>query len=291
MSRSDEREKMIVLRHAGRSYIRKNYGSAIQWHQSPVPSSRVGLYINDKHPSEFAVAAGDDDYLEIVGDITSVEKRFAPRRVAVSYKARPEFAESLKAPLSVAEYGAMDEERRDILYEPVYREEIVPPQPFPFDVLDIDAKPRTFPEGVTVTVPDYLRRFKTTWHTLPCQFSNKALFTRLAAAARAETRGKPHFDVSVHDNIFTISVSAKVKVTGFPTALSFNVLHFSEDGRWGQRLPTIIGNNLDDLMKNVDAWIAAQVEMIRNVHTPKVCPCCARKMPKGSTVVMPAGRH
>lgn len=291
MSNPDERERMIVLRHGGRSYVRSDYGSAVYWNSSGALTSGTGLHINGRPAKSWPIAVGDPNYHEIEGEVTDVEIRRAPKRTVVSYKARPEFADALKAPLNVEEYRAYDSERAELLYEPVYREEPIDPTPFPFEVMDLEAAPREFPEGVLVTVPDYLRRFRTTWHSLPCQYDPKKLHPRLVEAARAEAQGKAHFTVSVHDSLWNVKVSASVKVTGFPGSFGFEIFQYDIEGRYGLRYPTLTAPNLDALMAGVDAWIAARVQQMRDVHTPSECPCCGQKTPKGSTLVVPNGRR
>src|SRR5690606_20206127 len=111
----------------------------------------------------------------------------------------------------------LDEVRRGF-YRPIYREDPVPNAPLDVRVIDIDCKPRTFPAGVMVTVPDYLKRMKNTWHTLPCYLDPKVLYSRLVEAVRAECE-KPDakrigFGIAAYDNITSLRVEAGFALHG-----------------------------------------------------------------------------
>lgn len=251
--------------------------------------------INGTPSNEFPRAVGDPEYIVVKGDVKSMELVKPPVRTLIHYEVKDEFADlAPRAPLSVEEYGNLDEVRQGF-YRPVYREDPVPNAPFDIRVTDIDCKPRTFPAGVMVTVPDYLRRLKNTWHTLPCYLDQKVLYTRLVAAVRVEC-AKPEakrigFNISAYENIAALTVSAGFSLHGIAHRYSFNVLSWSSDGRHGNALPKIHGDNLDDLEVKVAKWIDEQLQLLRNVHSPKDCPCCGGKLPKGKVVTLPAGRR
>lgn len=292
MRNPDERNSMVVLRHAGWSYVRCDYGSAVYMRTPGDRSTETGLFINGRSALTYPICRGDENYREIKGDVKSVQIISRPRSVVVSYVARPEFAESLKAPLSVLEYEALPEERRELLYQPVTRQELVAPVDFAFEVIDLDAKPRAFPPGVLVTVPDYLRRYRTNWHGLPCEMSGAAVFKRIVEAVKAEVKDKPHFSLTHYENICTLTVSTSIVLANFPAQkISFDIISLRGD-RDRAPVPAITGSNLDDLMENVDACVAKYVKALSNIHSPTVCPCCARKLTKDTPrVVLPAPRR
>jgi hypothetical protein len=156
-------------------------------------------------------------------------------------------------------------------------------------VIEVDGVPRAFPDGVQVTDPGYLGTFKALWHTLPCQLLPTALFKRLAEAVKQETAGKPHFDVTIYENIGVLRVTANIKLHGIPKALSVTLIDYAQERRHGNgQIPTIVGKTLDDLEANVSKWIGGHRDLIKAVHTPKECPCCGTKTKKGSALVLPA---
>lgn len=288
----DEREKMTVLQHAGRSYVRCDYNSAVYYHTASGQGAiATGLFINGKHARSYPVSCGDDDYLEIKGAVMRVEKRLFPKSIVVSYEANAEFT-GIKTPISIDEYKVIDSDRASLLYHPVHRNEPQDPIPFPFETLDLDTVPKKFPEGVLVTVPDYLRRVRSTWHTLPCQFDPKHLFKLLVEAVGEEIKGKPHFTSTVYDHNHSITVAARVDVHGFPKNMGVSIFTYSFDGSYStSRLPTLAGDDLAKLMAHVEAWIQRHRQMIRDIHTPTACPCCGQKVPKGMTLVTASPRR
>lgn len=277
------RDHLIGLRHKGKTYVPNSY----RYGQSVIGNYGESLFINGVRAKSLPHAVGDSDYSVVDGDIESVERRFSPKRIVVSYEARGEFLDAVRTPITLEEYAALNEERRDILYAPVVREEPQDPQTFPFTVVDVDASPRTFPENVTVTVPDYLRTFKSIWHTLPCQMTPQGIFKRLLPLVREAVKDKRHFQLETHESIETFTLRCVIRVKGFDYDLKFDVLKFCKDGRFGQQTPAVQGKNLDDLMMNVEAWMATQLAKIEAIHTPKLCPCCGHKLPKGSDVILP----
>ena len=251
--------------------------------------------INGVPSTDFPRAVGDPEYIVVKGDVKSIELAKPPVRTLIHYEVKEEFADlAARAPLSVDEHKALDEVRQGF-YRPVYREDPVPNAPLNIRITDIDCKPRTFPAGVMVTVPDYLRRMKNTWHTLPCYLDQKALYSRLVTAVRAECE-KPEakrigFNITAYENITSLTVTAGFALHGINHQYSFNVLNWSGDGRYGGSLPKIHGDNLDDLNAKVDQWIDGQLQLLRNIYSPKDCPCCGGKLPKGKVVTLPARRR
>lgn len=279
-------EPVHVLWHDGVSYVEHDK------YRSKLGGYDFVAHINGKPYTDFKPAVGDENYLAVKGPVKTIRKHFKPKRVVVHYVARPEFADAIKAPLSVAEYEGLDEDRRAVIYEAVYREDPVAPVDLPFVVTDLDCAPRTFPEGVKVTVPAYLKRMRNTWHTLPCILEKEGLFKRLADAVLVECKGKPHFEVTHYDNIQTLTVYANVKVEGFHQEFRFKVMDWSGEGRHGGRIPpTITGANLDDLKAKVEGWVNGQLDLLRSIHKPTHCPCCTRKLPRDSNVVVGIGRR
>ncbi|TAA54588.1 hypothetical protein [Shinella sp. JR1-6] len=282
--------RIVVFRHAGHSYVQKKQGGG--YHNAGLTGYGYTAHINGKACTDFPDAIGDENFVDVVGDITSIAAHYPQRKVITHYVPRPEFTDTVKGPLSIAEYSALNEDRREVIYQPAYRMEDVPPRPMEYVVYEVDAAPRKFPPGVMITVPDYLRRYRNVWHTLPCFMEKKELFTRLADAVVAETKNRSHFKVGDHRNIGSLSVDAAVKVQGFPQEFSFRILRWGLTNDYGNTIvPQIQGDNLDDLLAKVGAWIGEQVERVRLVHSPVNCPCCGRKLPKDTKVVVAAGRR
>lgn len=251
--------------------------------------------INGKPSNEYPRAVGDAEYIVVKGDVKSIELAKDPVRTLIHYEVKDEFSDlAPRAPLSVEEFQNLDEVRQGF-YRAIYREDPVPNLPLGVNIIDIDCKPRTFPAGVMVTVPDYLRRMKNTWHILPCYLDPKELYARLVASVRAEC-AKPDakrigFGITCYDNITSLTVTAGFSLHGIDHRYSFNVLNWSADGRHGAALPKIHGDNLDDLNVKVDQWIDGQLQLLRNIYSPKDCPCCGGKLPKGKVVTLPASKR
>lgn len=251
--------------------------------------------INGFPSNQYERAIGDSEYIVVKGDVTSMELAKSPIRTLIHYEVKDGYTDlATKVPLSVEEFSGLDEVRKNF-YNPVYREDAVPNDPFDIKIIDIDCQPKTFPTGVSVTVPDYLMRLKNTWHALPCQLDNKVLYHRLLAAVQDEiANGKAPagtFIVTSYDNIGSLTVKAGFKLHGFDFEYSFDVINVSTDGRYGATLPKVHGDNLDDLNKNVTEWIAAKIELMRAITQPKECPCCGGRIPKGKVVTIPLRRR
>lgn len=283
-------QELHVLNHAGKSYVSGSvprYGNSLGG-----PGYGWIMHINGKPFSDYPVAIGDPNYREIKGAVKTMERHKDPRRVIVHYVARPEFEASIKAPLSVAEYDAMDSDRAKIIYKPVYREDPVPPEPAEFKTFDVDCKPVVFPEGVKVLVPEYLSRYKNTWHVLPCSMDPKIVLTKLALAVKEEAKGVPHIKIGEYLNLGQLTADADVEVKGFGGKLSLSLFKWKlADCRYdGTLVPKIRGDNLTDLLAKVDAFIAEQVKKLADIHRPTHCPCCAQKLPKNTKIVQPGRR-
>jgi hypothetical protein len=120
------------------------------------------------------------------------------------------------------------------------------------------------------------------------------LYSRLVEAVRAEC-AKPEakrigFKITSYENITSLTVSAGFSLHGIAHQYSFDVLKWSGDGRYGAVLPKIHGDNLDDMEAKVVAWIDGQLGLLRNIYTPKDCPCCGAKLAKGKVVTLPGRR-
>lgn len=251
--------------------------------------------INGIPSDQYERAIGDNEYIVVKGDVTSMELAKSPIHTLIHYEVKDGYTDlATKVPLSVDEFNALDEVRRGI-YKPIYREDAVPNAPFDIKIVDIDCQPKTFPAGVMVTVPDYLQRLKNTWHVLPCYLDPKALYTRLVAAVKDEIASGKHaagtFHITDYDNIGSFTVKAGFKLHGFDIEYKFDVINVSVDGRYGAQLPKIQGENLDDLNKNVSEWIAKKIEEMRLITQPKECPCCGGRIPKGKVVTIPLRRR
>ncbi|WP_127524634.1 hypothetical protein [Mesorhizobium sp. Z1-4] len=281
-----------VLKHGKESYV---YAGPSYGASGTVQSYGRNALINGTPADQFPRAVGDAEYIVVKGNVKSIELAKSPTRTLIHYQVKDEFTDlAPRAPVSIAEFEALDEVRRGF-YRPIYREDPVPNVPLDVRVIDIDCKPRTFPAGVMVTVPDYLKRMKNTWHTLPCYLDQKTLYRRLVAAVRAECE-KPEakrigFGITDYDNIQSLTVTAGFSLHGIDHQYSFKVLNWCVDGRYGAVLPQIHGNNLDDLNVKVDQWIDGQLKLLRNIYSPKDCPCCGSKLPKGKIITLPARRR
>lgn len=251
--------------------------------------------INGIPSNQYERAIGDNEYIVVKGDVTSIELAKSPIRTLIHYEVKDGYTDlATKVPLSVEEFNTLDEVRRGI-YKPIYREDEVPNEPFDIKIVDIDCQPKTFPVGVMVTVPTYLQRLKNTWHVLPCYLDPKALYARLAAAVKHEIASGKHvagtFHVKDYENIGSFAVKAGFKLHGFDFEYNFDVINVSVDGRYGAQLPKIQGDNLDDLNKKVSEWIAGKIELMRVISQPKECPCCGGRVPKGKVVTIPIRRR
>ena len=289
MTNYNDATRVLVLRHAGKSYISTHYGSAVYQHTGG--DGVHGLQINDKPAKSWPPAPGDPSYIVIDGEVTSAHYKATPRRILTGYKLRPDAPAGLKQELSVEEGGDLAEDIRDNLYVRQIKEEPVDPKPWPIEYFDLDVPPRAMPEGVIPTVPDFLGRFPTTWHALPCYYARAKLWPRVRDALRTAAAHKAHFTVNLHESLKSIKITSRLKLMGIDQELHFTVLELSEDGKYGAQLPLLSDASASAVLAKVDAWIAAQVARLDNIVIAKICPCCGQDVPPGSILAMPAPKR
>lgn len=284
----------IVLKHKKTSFV---YAGP-HWGRSQTVRGHWGgtIHINGKPYTAYPAATGDDEYLVVPGDVVEMMSFPRPTSTIVHYIAKDEYLDlASKSPISTEEFDALDGVRQNF-YRPIMRVDDKPAVPVDFEVIDIDCEPRKFPAGVMVRSPEYLLRFKNTWHVLPCFLERKALFDRLTAAVKdhvAKTEAKAAgVTASIYEHSHAISAAAGFVLAGIKPEQKYSIqlFHYSVDGRSGSTLPQIEGNNLSDLEAKVAKWIDEQIEKMSDVHTPKICPCCGGKVPKDRKLVL-AGRR
>lgn len=289
------RDKMVILFTGGYSYIQTGYDSLYYQRKPGNVSGLEGLLINGKPaPATARRAPGDpENYYQVKGKITSVARLQSPVKVVTQYKVRPEFADSIKAPISVAEYKRLAEGRREIIYEPEYREDPRPPLEYPIELHEEVAAPVKWPEGVMVRRPDYLGMFKSQWHTLPCFMTRPALMKLLAPKVKSAVERKAIFNLDYYENTRHMWLRAHFTIMG--KDFSTDVFRFETDAKDGRNvanlLPVIEGSNLDELNAKVDAFIAEQLAKVEAIEVPKTCPCCEQKLPKGKKIIFPNARR
>ena len=237
--------------------------------------------------SDWPRAVGDGGFMVVPGRVKAIEVVFEPTKVTTKYQLREDLRCSAKPEwVSASEYSDLDQTDR-ILYAPVHEERAEPSVPVKAIEVDAKAAPRVIPNGITVKAPHHINMWQFLWWTLPCSATREYLFERLKA--RVAELDPTQFSVTVYTNIKHVRVTTGgLEVGGVLYAPQSPLL--SVDGERGG-IPSIEGENLDDVLAKAEAWLADRMKPIEAVRNLAICPGCRRKLPTGQKAkVQPSAR-
>ena len=260
-----DQPKVLVIEYGKESFVR--HGEHY--------SDRDRLIVNGSR--EWPKAVGDEAFLVVPGKVKSVERYNAPLTVTVRYALREDLACAAKQPwVTPEEFNRLPEADR-VLFTRITEQREQKPEPREWMVVDGKAAPRKIPAGIKPVLPHHVNTYPWFWWTLRCQASREFIFAQLTK--RVEALDPSQFAVTVYTNISHMRVEARAFTLGGVEFRPSTYLLYVDREKGG--IPTIEGDGLDDVLKQVDAFCDKQMEAVDAALAVVACPCCKAKLPKG----------
>lgn len=248
---------VLVIRFGRESYI--------QWPKYHYDAA--ALRINGRQ--DYTRAVGDDSFVVFRGAVKTISRAYEPRTVVTRYTLRPDLVCAQKAEwLTPEQYTSLPEADQP-LYQAHTETQSTPPMPLPFRVVDGKGAPRRLPDGVVPILPAHVNVYPWFWWMLPCRATPTYVFGEMARRVRALDPAQ--FDVTVYENIKTITVSMEsLHIGGIRFTPSSSLVRLDRDNG----TPSFDGETADDAMAKAHEWCDQRMSAVTSVLDVKTCPCC-----------------
>ena len=160
-------------------------------------------------------------------------------------------------------------------------------EPVTLDIIESDHEPREFPDDVRSLFPYDVEYPSVLKWAYPCGMTSEQVCERLLPYLHSKASEQDNMHSVYYESLQSLSVDERVRLhkpyISRPAdrrrkgrmvyVKTVRVLDVSKDGRYGARVPSLTGKNLDDLMSKLDA-LRAEYEAAISVPQHCECPHC-----------------